>query len=146
MTAGVPTLQIVKRTGSRPFPPRISAFSRPFWEALATGRLISTSCNACRRLSFPPKPICRGCWSEDIAWRDLASRGTLYSYTRIHVLPRAFVDDGLNDIGIIDLTDGVRLMCRLIGDGDEFQADMEMVMVILMYDDGPLFAAKPARQ
>ena len=145
MTGGPPTLEIIERTGSRPFPPRISAFTRPFWDALQAGRLITTGCNTCGRLAFPPKPVCRDCWSENVSWLDIATHGTLYSYTRIHVIPRAFIEDGLNDIGIVDLSDGLRLMCRLIG-SDDYRPDMPIEMVILMYDDGPLFAARPLLQ
>jgi uncharacterized OB-fold protein len=67
----------------------------------------------------------------------------LYSYTRVHVVPRAFVADGLYDIGIVDLADGVRLMCRLMGEFTSFVPDAPVEMVVAMYDDGPLFAARP---
>ena len=144
MTDGYATMEIVKRVGSRPFPPRVSAFSRPFWDALNEGRLTSTSCNNCGRLSFPPKPVCRACWSTEIVWRNVATGGTLYSFTHIGVLPGAFVNDGLHDIGIVDLADGLRLMCRLYGDYETLRPDMPVEMLVLMYDDGPLFAARPA--
>lgn len=136
-------MPILRRHGSRPFPPRVSAFTRPFWDALSEGRLITSGCRACGLLSFPPKPLCRACWSEDIEWRALHPVGTLYSFTRVHVVPRAFIADGLYDIGIVDLTDGVRLLCRLIGDMAQFAPDAPIEMVVPMYDDGPLFAARP---
>ncbi len=136
-------MQIQRRSGGRPFPPRVSAFTRPFWDALGEGRLITSCCRSCGRLSFPPKPVCRACWSEDIAWRDLEPAGVLYSFTRVHVVPRAFEADALYDIGIVDLADGVRLMCRLMGDVSRFAPDLAVEMVVTMYDDGPLFAARP---
>ena len=40
----------IRRTGKRPFPPRVSAFTRPFWDALAEGWLITTGCSRCSRL------------------------------------------------------------------------------------------------
>jgi uncharacterized OB-fold protein len=136
-------LAILPRSGKRPFPPRVSTFTRPFWDALGEGRLITTCCPACNRLSFPPRPLCRGCWSQDVAWRELAGSGTLYSFTRVHVVPRAFISDALYDIDIVDLDEGVRLMCRLVGVPSSFAADGRMDMVVLAYDDGPLFAARP---
>ena len=136
-------MPIVRRPGRRPFPPRVSAFTRPFWDALGEGRLITTRCTGCDRLSFPPKPVCRECWSQDFTWRALQPKGVLYSYTRVHVVPRAFVADGLYDISIVDLADGIRMMCRLMGAFSQFTPDAAVEMVVPMYDDGPLFAARP---
>ncbi len=143
MSAASTPMPIVRRSGRRPFPPRVSIFTRPFWDALGEGRLITTRCAGCDRLSFPPKPVCRDCWSQDFAWHDLQPKGVLYSFTRVHVVPRAFVADGLYDIGIVDLTDGVRMMCRLMGEVSQFAPDAPVEMVVPMYDDGPLFAARP---
>lgn len=137
------TMEILKRSGNRPFPPRVSSFTRPFWDALGEGRLITTGCQDCGRLTFPPKPVCKGCWSRNMAWRDVEPHGTLYSFTRVHVVPRAFLADSLYDIGIVDLSSGVRLMCRLVGDPSTFMIDAPVDMLTLIYDDGPLFAARP---
>ena len=146
MTASTVSLELLRRPGARPFPPRVSTFTRPFWDALATGRLISTRCGQCGRISFPPKPLCRSCWSEEIDWIDLRPSGTLYSFTRVHVVPRAFLADALYDIGIVDLADGVRLMCRLLDVDADTAIGGAVRMVSLIYDDGPLFAARVARR
>ena len=135
-------MPIVRRSGRRPFPPRVSAFTRPFWDALGEGRLITTACRGCGRLSFPPKPVCRECWSDAVDWRALQPSGVLYSFTRVHVVPRAFVSDALYDIGIVDLPNGVRLMCRLLDVGPDTQVGSAVRMVSAIYDDGPLFAAR----
>jgi uncharacterized OB-fold protein len=97
-------------------------------------------------MSFPPKPLCRSCWSEEIDWIDLRPSGTLYSFTRVHVVPRAFLADALYDIGIVDLDDGVRLMCRLLDVDADTSIGCAVRMVTLNYDDGPLFAARIVRQ
>lgn len=143
MSSSPQTMQILRRTGRRPFPPRVSAFTRTFWDGLKDGRLKATACGECGRLSFPPRVVCRSCWSQDMQWRELRPNGVLYSFTRVHVVPRAFVDDALYDIGIVDLADGVRLMCRLVGDIARFTPNMPVEMVTLLYEDGPLFAAVP---
>ena len=144
MTALTVSLELLRRPGARPFPPRVSTFTRPFWDSLATGRLISTRCQQCSRISFPPKPLCRSCWSEEIDWIGLQPSGTLYSFTRVHVVPRAFLADALYDIGIVDLADGVRLMCRLLDVDADTVIGGAVQMVSLIYDDGPLFAARVA--
>jgi len=141
-TASKTAVELLRRTGARPFPPRVSTFTRTFWDGLAAGRFLTTRCRGCGRLSFPPKPLCRGCWSEEIDWVDVDPAGTLYSFTKVHVVPRAFLADALYDIGIVDLDDGVRLMCRLLEAGPETQIGDRIRMVSAIYDDGPLFAAR----
>ena len=132
----------VPMPGVRPFAPRVSAFTRPFWEALAQGRLISTHCAHCKLVSFPPRNICRACWGQDLPWVDLATHGTLYSFTRVHVAPGAFRADTPYAIGIIDLNQGPRLMCRMVGELSTQHLDGPVQMLVLQYDDGPLFGAR----
>jgi uncharacterized OB-fold protein len=128
--------------GHRPFPPRVSTFTRPFWDALAEGRMLTTRCRACGELGFPPRNICRGCWSRALEWVPLAAGGTLYSWTRVHVAPEAFRHAGAYAIGLVDLDDGVRLMCRLLGEPTADDLGRRVEMVVLAYDDGPLFGAR----
>ncbi len=135
------TLPEFTMTGARPFPPRVSAFTRPFWEALAQGRLITTRCTACGTLSFPPRNLCRECWSRNLEWVPLAPHGRLYSFTRVHVVPGAFSADAPYAIGIVDLADGVRVMCRMMGEVSAAHLDGPAQMALLRYDDGPLFGA-----
>ncbi len=133
-------------TGARPFPPRVSAFTRPFWDALAASRLITTRCTGCHTLSFPPRNLCRACWGRMLEWVPLEPHGRLYSFTRVHVVPGAFSADAPYAIGIVDLADGVRLMCRMIGDVVPAHLDGPVEMVVLRYDDGPLFGARVGAQ
>ena len=134
----------IRMSGPRPFSPRVSALTRPFWEALGAGRLMTTACAGCGRLSFPPRNLCRACWSTDLHWQTIRPRGSLYSFTRVHVAPSAFRSDTPYAIGIIDLEQGLRLMCRLIGPIDTQDLDQSMQMVVLQHEDGPLFAAQRA--
>ena len=139
-------LPVIRMQGARPFPPRVSAFSRPFWDGLADARLRSTRCRVCEVFSFPPRNLCRACWSRDLDWVDLPVRGVLYSFTRVHVVPAAFAADAPYAIGVVDLDDGPRLMCRLIGAVDASRLGQPVDMLVLQYDDGPLFGARVGSQ
>jgi uncharacterized OB-fold protein len=139
------TLADVPMPGTRPFPPRVSAFTRPFWEALQRASLTTTQCTHCGTISFPPRNLCRGCWTQDLRWITLAARGRLYSYTRVHVAPGAFRSDTPYAIGIIDLQHGPRLMCRMIDPVETSDLDGPVEMVVLQYQDGPLFGARVLR-
>ena len=127
----------------RAYPPRVSEFTRDFWSALDQGRWITTRCKACTRQTFPPKPVCPHCWSPDIEWSALETRGTLYSWTRIHAAPAVFSAEAPYAVGIVDLNAGIRLACRLIElDGRPSCIGQAVEMLVLRYRDGPLFAAR----
>lgn len=129
----------------RAYPPRISAFTQEFWSALGQGRWQTTCCKACGKQTFPPKPVCPHCWSTDMAWTDLGTRGTLYSWTRIHAAPAVFAPEAPYACGIVDLDSGIRLACRLVERDDRpLRVGLPVEMLVLQYRDGPLFAARPA--
>lgn len=134
----------VRMPGPRPFPPRVSAFTRPFWEGLSEGVLRSTRCAGCALTSFPPRNLCRGCWNREVEWIDLAGAGRLYSFTRVLVVPGAFAADAPYAIGIVDLDGGPRLMCRLVGEVTAEDLDAPVRMLVLRYADGVLFGARVA--
>lgn len=136
------TLPELRMTGARPFPPRVSAFTRPFWDALEAGTMRSTRCEDCSLLGFPPRNLCRACWSRRLAWTDLAAGGVLYSFTRVHVAPAAFRADAPYAIGLLDLDDGVRLMCRMVGAVEPADIGARAQLLVLRYDDGALFGAR----
>lgn len=137
-------LDIISVATPRVYPPRVSEFTRPFWNALAEGRFITTQCRSCEKFSFPPKPICPHCWSADVAWNELRSSGSLYSWTRIHAAPAAFAVEAPYVVGIVDLDQGVRLACRLVThERVEWVVGARVEMVVLAYQDGPLLAARP---
>jgi uncharacterized OB-fold protein len=130
----------------RAYPPRVSVFTQPFWEGLAHGKWQSTSCEACGKFTFPPKPICPHCWSDAMKWKDLSKRGTLYSWTRVHAAPQAFADEVPYTLCVVDLDIGLRIATRLINpENVEFRPNIPMEVVVLEYQDGLLFASRPAR-
>lgn len=60
------TLATIRRAGLRPYPPRVSEFTAPFWQALADGHLVTTRGKAPQRLTFPPKPYCPFSWEREV--------------------------------------------------------------------------------
>ncbi len=138
------SLERIKLPISRSYPPRVSAFSLPFWTALNEGKWITSCCADCGRQTFPPKSVCPHCWSSNVIWSDLSDRGTLYSWTRIHSAPTAFADEAPYAVCIVDLDSGIRLACRLVERDDVTVAPgIPVEIVVLAYEDGPLFAARP---
>jgi uncharacterized OB-fold protein len=136
------TMPLVKMPHDRRYPPRVTEFTRPFWEALAEGRFLVTRCKACSRHSFPPKPICPHCWTDAIIWDEMDTSGEIYSWTRVHAGPALFEPDLPYAIGIVDLDNGVRLACGLIGE-HEWRCGLQVELICISYADGPLIGAAP---
>ncbi len=138
------TLPIVELSGRRSLAPRVDVFTARFWSALAEGRLLATRCEACERLSFPPKRHCPACRNRSTVWQELGGTGVLYSLTRIHAAPRTFAAEIPYGVGVIDLDEGVRLVTRMLGEVDFADIDERVEMVVGQFSDGPLFLARLA--
>ena len=137
------TLQIIALDRALAYPPRITAFTQRFWDALSKGHLETTACDACRHVTFPPKPFCPQCWSKETDWVTLNPAGTLYSWTRIHAGPAVFAEELPYEVGVVDLDDFVRIACRLWSDGEgaEWACGDRVRMVALDAANGTIFAA-----
>ena len=137
-------LQIIPIDRPLAYPPRVTTFTRRFWEGLALGAFRSTRCDACGHLTFPPKPICPNCWHEKVLWEDVDADGTLYSWTRIHAGPAVFEAELPYAVGVVDLRAGIRVACRLWPDAcQDWICAMPVRMVALTTPDGVLFGATP---
>jgi uncharacterized protein len=137
------TMAIIPVGHARRYPPRVTAFTEPFWAGLLNGEFRVTRCAKCASLSFPPKPICPHCWTDEVRWEVIGTRGTLYSWTRVHAGPAIFECDLPYAIGIIDLDIGLRLACPLYGEAVDWVCGQRMELVTLAHEDGPYFAAQP---
>lgn len=130
------TLPMLNMPGARPWPPRITEVTQPFWDALAEGRLMTTRGKTSGKLTFPPKPFCPYDWGREVEWVELSGRGALYSQTVIHAAPAVFAAEAPVRNGIVDLEEGLRVAARIL---DDAPLDAPMECVVLQYEDGPLF-------
>jgi uncharacterized protein len=55
---------------------------RPYWEALAQGRVDLPRCGSCERWLWPAVARCGTCGSWSIAWQTVEPRGKVFSWTR----------------------------------------------------------------
>ena len=74
-------------------------------------RLRGGKCTQCGAQAFPKQPICRQCWSEDIADDPLPATGTLYAFTIVHVARKGWRTPYA--IAYVDLDNGVRVSAPL---------------------------------
>jgi len=67
-------------TEPRPLP-EPTPVSRPFWDALAEGRILIQYSPSLGRYVFYPRTLAPGTLADDLEWREIDGRGTLYTYT-----------------------------------------------------------------
>lgn len=96
--------------------PDMDAFTRPYWDSAAEGRLLIRHCAACDRPHHYPREFCPYCWSEDVHWRPASGRATLYTWSVVHRndLP-PFGDRVPYVAAVVDLAEGPRMMTEVVG-------------------------------
>jgi uncharacterized OB-fold protein len=135
------SLDILRIDRARAYPPRVTEFTRRFWDGIAQGRMETTICDDCNKFSFPPKTFCPHCWSTRTHWAELSGYGRLYSQTVIHAAPAVFREEAPYRVGIVDLEEGLRIATRILSETIP-GLDVPVEVVTLLYTDGPLFAAR----
>lgn len=112
-------------------------------------RLVGGRCDNCGTTFFPSAHVCPECMSEAVAATDLASSGTLYSWSVVHVAPKGWNTPYI--AGYVDLADGVRVFAHITGtDASALTMDMPVeVTSAVLGDDGGVpvesYAFMPAR-
>jgi uncharacterized OB-fold protein len=70
-------------TAQRPLP-RLDPDNRTFWTGGADGQLRLLRCRDCGKFNHPPRPVCRNCLSENVAYEAVAGTGVVDTFTVNH--------------------------------------------------------------
>ena len=97
-------------------------------DAKGAPRLIGGRCHGCEALSFPRAAVCVGCFSEDIETVQLATEGTLYSYSIVYQAPKGWTVPYA--LGYVDLTDNVRVLAHLDSPAEKIAINMPMRLAV----------------
>jgi uncharacterized OB-fold protein len=90
--------------------------TQPFWDGCREGRFLVRHCNACGRDYFYPRPFCPTCWSDDVEWKEASGRGTLYTYSIVHVNDLPPFNQRVPYVAaIVELDEGPRVMTNIEG-------------------------------
>nr|WP_247746010.1 OB-fold domain-containing protein [Streptomyces oryzae] len=96
--------------------PDIDAFTAPYWQAAAEGRLLLRRCRAlgCGLAHHYPREFCPHCWSEDVDWEDASGDATLYTWSVVHRndLP-PFGTRVPYVAAVVELAEGPRMMTEI---------------------------------
>ncbi|HSV83250.1 MAG TPA: OB-fold domain-containing protein [Ramlibacter sp.] len=80
-------------TWLRPLP-TISPENAPFFAGLREHKFKVPRCLDCGDYNWTPYPACRSCLSTRQEWVQVSGKGTLHTFSVIHVGPKAFMQDG----------------------------------------------------
>src|ERR1700722_11257634 len=108
--------------------PKISVESAPFWEGASAGELRIQACSRCKRLRFPPRPMCPWCQSTERHWPLMSGRGTIWSFVVAHppLLPGYAELSPYNVVTIaIDDDPKIRILGNLVSSADGASKEIE---------------------
>ena len=90
----------------------------PFREGLfnkADGKwtLVGARCKQCGQIIFPRREACLNCLGQDLEVTYLSQKGTLYTYTIVHMPSEHF--EPPYAVGWIELPEGVKIFSQIRG-------------------------------
>ena len=96
----------------------------------APPEVLCTRCQDCGEYFFPQRLVCAKCLSRRTVETKVPARGTLYSFTFVHMplfgSMRVEHMEGYG-VGQVDLPEGPRLQVPLAGKKDDFRVGMRLV-------------------
>ena len=106
---------------------------------LKNGYLMGSRCASCGYTTFPPRANCPKCMSDEFEYQEWSGQGQLLTYTKISAAPTGFQDIGEYVVGVVDLTEGGRLVAWF-GESiseSEIPSGMELQVVPRIFEEQP---------
>jgi len=75
-------------------------------------RMEAQKCAKCGKVFFPPRVVCT-CGSRKFKGYTLPQEGKVITHTVIRTAPRGFGDEAPYCMGIVELSDGSRILCQI---------------------------------
>ncbi len=100
--------------------PDINDASKPYWDALQTGKLTFQHCRHCGNNWLPARAECPKCLEADWAWQDASGKAKLISWVVFHrAFHPAFADRLPYNVAIVELSEGPRMITNIVVDDAE---------------------------
>jgi uncharacterized protein len=120
-------------------------FATPYWTALEQEQLVVQRCTSCSQLQMYPRRRCISCGAGDLSFEPVSGNGSLYSFTTIVKYPPSEFVEGLPyTLGIVRLSEGPRMLARIVGATDSsLRCDMPVRLVTVRVNGRLLPAFTP---
>ncbi len=113
-------------------PPEANPETRPFWEAVAQGRLLIGKCASCGKPHYYPRAICPLCGSDATELVQASGRGAIYSYSVMRRVPVPYA------LAYVTLDEGVTMMTNIVDcDLDAVRIGQRVRVVFKLSEGGP---------
>lgn len=91
-------------------------------------RLLASRCRDCAEVFFPRRVVCASCLGRSLEDIEIGPRGTLYTFTWVHVPLFGAIDGDAAKYGVgqVDLPEGPRVQAVLAGRRDELAIGMQL--------------------
>ena len=120
---------------------------KSFHDFLKERKLMGNLCEDCKTLMIPPRLICIACGSKKLEWSQFSGKGSLATFTVVHVPPTFLKDKAPYAVGIVRLDEGPKITARLtdvdVQRPEAIQIGMVMTADYLDEDGRVLLTFKP---
>lgn len=101
--------------GSKPLP-EPTPVSQPFWDGLADERIVIQYSPSADEYVFYPRTLAPRTLADDLEWREISGRGTLYTFT-VAERPTAppWADAVPQLLAVVQWDEGPRISTELVG-------------------------------
>ncbi|MEM2142814.1 MAG: Zn-ribbon domain-containing OB-fold protein [Candidatus Thorarchaeota archaeon] len=99
---------------------------------IEAGTFKAYKCNDCGAVIAPPLGACYSCGGTKMSWTDVSGRGTLVSFTVIHVAPEEFASEAPYYVAVVKLDEGPNITARLTGFDPSRPQDVKVGMPLRM--------------
>lgn len=100
-----------------------------FYKFMQQKRLMAGKCRKCGKTHLPPRPLCDNCFSKEFDWVEVDRRGTLLTFTVIHIPPTQFQDLAPYAVGIVKLEKDLRIPGIISGlEPEKIRIDMRLIV------------------
>ena len=117
--------------------PEPTPVTRPFWDGLAQHRILVQYSPSLDRYVFYPRALAPGTLADDLEWREISGRGTLYTFT-VADRPTApeWADSLPQLLAIVEWDEGPRFSTELVDvEPDQISIGMRVAPVFCDYPE-----------
>jgi len=114
---GIPILENLYMTTMDMWPVEAKEFNRNylFYEYLKEGRFTTTKCQNCGYVAYPPRIICPECYSDNLNYIDLPTRGRVIVFSEeVKGVPLGFEPPLIHAVVDLGVEPVRRLLTRII--------------------------------
>lgn len=87
--------------------------TQEFVKYLEQGKMMTTQCKKCRKITFPPKMDCVICQMSDMEWIEVKEDGKLITFTEVMYGPAGFEKDTPYTLALVEFPMGIKIFGQM---------------------------------